>query len=154
MNKTFLPLMGIAAFGLPLAPPTVASAQSSGGNGNYQATLDPVPTNMVNGSGTVTVSLSGNRATVSVAANRLLDNSPHAPHIHVKGSGECPKAEAGHEHKAISTSDGQPAYGKIGTSLNSRIPGKRRHLCHPTPKVSAHLPGNPHSSRPGIGPHG
>ncbi|MGW2835421.1 hypothetical protein [Streptomyces sp. NPDC001286] len=123
MNKIFIPLAGIAALGLPLALPVVASAQSSGDGSTYQATLDPVATNMVDGSGMATVTLHGNRATVSVTANRLLDSSPHAQHIHVKGSGECPKADAAHNHnghKAISTTDGLPAYGKIGTSLTTK----------------------------------
>ncbi|MCM2422873.1 hypothetical protein [Streptomyces sp. RKAG293] len=123
MNKTLLPLVGIAAFAVPLALPAVASAHDSSGGANYQATLDPVATNMVDGSGTATVTLSGNQATVSVTANRLLDASPHAQHIHIKGSGECPKADAAHDHnghKAISTTDGLPAYGKIGTSLTTK----------------------------------
>ncbi|MDJ0341018.1 hypothetical protein QMK19_08675 [Streptomyces sp. H10-C2] len=122
MNRTILPLVGLAAFGLPLALPAVASAQSTGGDVNYQATLDPVATNMVNGSGTATVTLSGNEATISVTANQLLDSAPHAQHIHIAGSGECPKADAAHDHnghKAISTADGLPAYGKIGTSLTT-----------------------------------
>lgn len=123
MNKTLLPLVGIAAFAVPLALPAVASAHDSSGGANYQATLDPVATNMVDGSGMATVTLSGNQATVSVTANQLLDSSPHAQHIHIKGSGECPKADAAHDHnghKAISTTDGLPAYGKIGTSLTTK----------------------------------
>ncbi|MEV6008592.1 hypothetical protein AB0M29_17475 [Streptomyces sp. NPDC051976] len=122
MNKFTLPLLGIAAIALPLALPAVAGAQSSGGS-NYQANLNPVADNMVDGSGTATVSLSGNQATISVTANRLLDSAPHAQHIHIKGSGECPKADAGHMHNghvAISTTDGLPAYGKIGSSLTTK----------------------------------
>jgi hypothetical protein len=121
MNKAFLPLIGIAALGLPLAAPVVAGAQSSSGS-SFQATLEPVPTNMVTASGTATVSLSGDQATITVTANRLLDNSPHAQHIHIKGAGECPKADAAKDHnghQAISTTDGAPAYGGIGTSLTT-----------------------------------
>lgn len=122
MNRTILPLLGIAAFGLSLAAPAVASAHTGGDGNSYEARLEPVATNMVNGEGSASVRLSGNTATITVRANHLLDSAPHAQHIHIRGSGECPAADAARNHnghRAISTTDGLPAYGKIGTSLTT-----------------------------------
>ncbi|MEU7068276.1 hypothetical protein [Streptomyces sp. NPDC046161] len=123
MKGRVLPLLGIAAFGLPLALSAVASAHPVGDGTRYEARLAPVATNRVDAAGTASVTLSGNKATITVNANRLLDSAPHAQHIHIKGSGECPAADAARNHnghKAISTTDGLPAYGKIGTSLTTK----------------------------------
>jgi hypothetical protein len=85
--------------------------------------LRPVPTNHVHGAGTATVHLgSDNRARIMVNAAGLLNEAPHAMHIHVKGNGECPvAADAGlhNGYRSMSTTDGLPAYGPIGTSLTT-----------------------------------
>ncbi|MFJ9456318.1 hypothetical protein ACIRST_14655 [Kitasatospora sp. NPDC101447] len=87
------------------------------------AILLPVPTNHVHGIGTATVVLnSDNTARITVSATGLLNGAPHAMHIHEKGNGECPDADdAGlhNGHRAISTTDGLPSYGPIGTSLTT-----------------------------------
>jgi hypothetical protein len=87
------------------------------------AVLLPVPTNHVHGAGVATVWLgSDNTARITVDAAGLLNGAPHAMHIHVKGSGECPDADDAtlhNGHPAISTTDGLPAYGPIGTSLTT-----------------------------------
>ncbi|MFG2820842.1 hypothetical protein ACGFX4_15605 [Kitasatospora sp. NPDC048365] len=87
------------------------------------AILLPVPTNHVHGVGTATVQLnSDNTARIAVNATGLLGGAPHAMHIHVKGNGECPDAgDAGihNGHRSMSTTDGLPAYGPIGTSLTT-----------------------------------
>ena len=49
-------------------------------------------------------------------------DSVHARHIHIDGQGRCPTAADAGTHNgntAISTVDGQPAYGMIGTSLTT-----------------------------------
>ncbi|BFV55342.1 hypothetical protein KCMC57_up04460 [Kitasatospora sp. CMC57] len=88
------------------------------------AILLPVPTNHVHGVGTATVQLnSNNTARITVNATGLLDQAPHAMHIHAKGNGECPNASAAGIHngrRAMSTTDGLPAYGPIGASLTLR----------------------------------
>lgn len=87
------------------------------------AVLLPVPTNHVHGIGTATVQLnSDNTARITVNATGLLNGAPHAMHIHDMGNGECPNASAAtlhNGHRAISTTDGLPAYGPIGTSLTT-----------------------------------
>jgi hypothetical protein len=89
----------------------------------FNAAAKPVPTNQVTGSGTGTVNLNGNVATVSVAAQGLLNSSPHAMHIHAGGKGVCPPASAARDHnghKSISTTDGIKYYGAPQVALTSR----------------------------------
>ncbi|MEU8964204.1 hypothetical protein AB0C89_21215 [Streptomyces sp. NPDC048491] len=87
-----------------------------------QAQLAPVPTNHVTGSGRAHVTLRGNQAIVDVTVSGLLRGVPHAMHFHVNGQGACPTASAATQlngHTALSTTDGHPAYGMIGTSLTT-----------------------------------
>lgn len=104
------------------AATTPASASPSDAHTfTYTAALAPVPTNHVTGSGTATITLRGNVATVDITATGLFD-SVHAQHIHIDGTGQCPTAADAGQHNgntAISTVDGQPAYGMIGTSLTT-----------------------------------
>ena len=84
------------------------------------ANLKPVAGNGVDGSGTAMVEVTGNSITVTMAANGLLPDNPHAAHIHFG-------AEARHECPALSddtngdghlnTTEGGPAYGDIVVSL-------------------------------------
>ena len=86
------------------------------------APVDPVPSNRVNGAGTATVRLNGSVATVTIATHGLLNNAPHAMHIHAGGIGECPPASAARDHNghlAISTVDGIHFYGPVETALTT-----------------------------------
>lgn len=88
----------------------------------FSASAEPVPTNRVTGSGTGTVRLNGDTATVSVNTNGLLQGSPHAMHIHAGGKGECPPASAARLHNghlSISTTDGIKFYGPPQVALTS-----------------------------------
>ena len=112
-------MLGVSA----LAEPSFAQGRGpDNGHGfRYTADLAPVPTNHVTGSGNVSLELHGDRATVTLTASGLVD-SVHAMHVHIDGQGRCPTAaEAGthHGNTAISTVDGHPAYGMIGTSLTT-----------------------------------
>ncbi|MFD4508793.1 hypothetical protein [Streptomyces sp. NPDC058457] len=114
------PLYAVMAFA------TMASTAASGaaiaqpsGVQRYQAVLDPVPTNRVNGSGLANLQLSGAQAQISIQTAGLV-NSWHALHIHIHGQGKCPDASMAKQHNhrtAISATDGAPAYGEIMTSL-------------------------------------
>jgi serine/threonine protein kinase len=91
----------------PGQPPFVSAAQ-------------PVPTNHVTGSGTATVVLRGDVATVTVNTRGLLNGAAHAMHIHAGGLGVCPPASAARKHNghlSISTSDGLKYYGPPEVSL-------------------------------------
>ncbi|MFE3504706.1 hypothetical protein [Kitasatospora sp. NPDC059160] len=122
MRKAIYCLAATGALGLTAGVPATALAAGSSSPPGYQAGLQPVPTNNVTGSGSATLSLSGDQATVTVDTTGLLAGVPHAMHIHVDGMGVCPTAAAAtnlNGHTAISTSDGHPSYGMIGTSLTT-----------------------------------
>lgn len=131
--------VGIAGLGLAL-PGTAAAATST----TYQATLSPVPLNTPAGaaSGTFTLTLNGDRATVNEQVNGLATTLPtdkktlsalgipaafagapfpHVQHIHINGQDQCPSASADTNHDgAISTVEGQPAYGAVATTLSTK----------------------------------
>lgn len=106
-----------------------AAAAQSGGTQVYTATLRPVPlNNQASASGTLTLTLRGNLATVheqvsGLAATFMGGPFPHVQHIHGGARGVCPPASADANHDGvISTTDGQPFYGAIQTTL-SEAPG-------------------------------
>jgi hypothetical protein len=79
-----------------------------------------VPTNHVTGSGTATVQLRGDTATVTLNTTGLLDGSPHLAHIHGEGLGTCPtaaNARLHNGHLSISTGDAIRLYGPTLTSF-------------------------------------
>lgn len=108
--------LGVMAFA---AQPAGAATQST----SYQATLSPL--NHVNGSGDVTIRLSGDQATISehfsgLAATFGGNPYPHVQHIHGGADGQCPTTSADKNGDGvISTTEGQPAYGPILTTLST-----------------------------------
>lgn len=83
-------------------------------------TLKPVAGNGVNGSGTAMVEVSGTQITVTMAANGLLADAPHAAHIHFSAAArhECPViADDTSKDGTLNTTEGGPAYGDIVVSL-------------------------------------
>lgn len=106
-------LAAAAALALSVGPAFAA-------DGSVTANLKPVAGNGVNGSGTAMVNVQGNTITVTMAANGLLADSPHAAHIHFGAAArhECPiladdKNGDGH----LNTTEGGPAYGPVVVSL-------------------------------------
>jgi hypothetical protein len=69
----------------------------------------------LNGSqATITEHVTGLAATFNGAAY------PHVQHIHINGNGQCPTASADTSGDGlINTTEGQPAYGPIGTTLST-----------------------------------
>ncbi len=108
-----------------LGPPAAFAADS--GSTTLQANLSPVPTNMVNGSGTATVTVTGDTLKVTIHATGLdkttMKGLPaHAQHIHIGGTNSCPVASMASQHNghtALSVTDGMPAYGAIQVSLTT-----------------------------------
>lgn len=114
-----LAVVGVAACALSAGLATPAWAADTGGS-SYQADLKPIETNNVTGSGSVSLTLNGDSATVHMTVQGLLDGAPHAQHIHVDGMGQCPTAANAtvlNGKRAISVTDAAPEYGKIGASL-------------------------------------
>ena len=105
----------------------VVVVASSGGSSSpgqsgqsFSAVAAPVPTNRVTGSGSATIALNGDAATVTVHTRGLLNGSPHLMHIHAGGIGACPPASAARLHNgnlAISTGNGISYYGPTQVSL-------------------------------------
>jgi serine/threonine protein kinase len=135
-SRSWRPLAAVALLAAIVAGVVVVLASSGGGKSSgatstprvaqgeaTAAKLAAVPTNHVNGSGTATVALNGNIATVTVNAQGLLEGAPHLMHIHAGGLGTCPPASAARLHNghlAISTEDGIKYYGPPEASLTTR----------------------------------
>lgn len=126
MHKKLLAAIAAVPAALALTGAATATAQgatnSVGSTVVTSAVLRPVVGNHVDGSGWASVKLQGDMATVTVKVKGLI-LAPHAMHIHFKGEGECPDPAdlANHNgHLAMSTTDGLPDYGPIGTSLTTR----------------------------------
>ncbi len=138
-----VPVAALGIAGLGLALPSAASASTSTST-TYEATLSPVPLNTPAGaaSGTFTLTLNGDQATVSERVSGLASTLPtdtktltalgiptafagkpfpHVQHVHINGQDQCPTASADTNHDgAISTVEGQPAYGGVATTLSTK----------------------------------
>ena len=108
--------MGIAV----MAMPGIASAADSS---SYQAQLNAL--NGSGASGTVMLQLSGDQLTVTEKVTGLAETFngapyPHVQHIHIGAKGECPTPAADTDGDGvISTTEGGPSYGAIGTTLST-----------------------------------
>lgn len=134
--------VGAAAAVLSIGLVTPAFAGDSADETSYQAILNPVPLNVPAGaaSGNLTLTINGDQATVSEQVSGLASTLPtdeatlaslgipaafagapfpHVQHIHIDANATCPTAAADtNGDGVISTVEGQPAYGKIGTTLS------------------------------------
>jgi hypothetical protein len=108
--------LGIAMFAMP----GIASASDAS---SYQATLNPL--NHSTASGTVMISLNGSQATVTEHVSGLAATFggkpyPHVQHIHIGAQGTCPDMSADKDGDGVvSTTEGAPFYGGIGTTLST-----------------------------------
>ncbi len=122
MKKSLRRMLPLAAAAVPLALMPMATAQAADGT-QYGATLNPL--NKSTGSGMLTLSLSGNSATITENVSGLATTFsgaayPHVQHIHIDGQGVCPAPSADKSGDGvISTTEGAPSYGGIGTTLST-----------------------------------
>ncbi|XAS66969.1 hypothetical protein V3C33_16080 [Micrococcaceae bacterium Sec5.7] len=111
------PALALGAVAL-LGSPAMAAA-----DGTYQANLGAI--NGSNGTGTIMVKVSGDQATVTETVSGLAATFsgkpfPHVQHIHVGAQGVCPTTAADKDKDGvISTTEGAPSYGGIGTTLST-----------------------------------
>ncbi|KUG61405.1 hypothetical protein AVL61_00270 [Kocuria rosea subsp. polaris] len=122
MRKSMLltvPTLALGALTMSAAPASAHDADMWSG----QAALGSL-----NGSGTtgdVMVDVHGTEATVTMnvsgAAETFMDGPfPHAQHIHIAAQGVCPPPSADTDGDGVvSTPEGHPFYGMIGTSLTT-----------------------------------
>lgn len=113
-------LAPLAAAALPVA--FMAPAANADSGTSWQTTLNPL--NHSGGSGMATVTVSGDTANIDVSWSGLASTFggnpyPHVQHIHIGADGTCPTMSADKNGDGvISTVEGQPAYGAIGTTLS------------------------------------
>ncbi|MEU5091266.1 hypothetical protein [Streptomyces sp. NPDC021356] len=122
MKKAIPVLIPLAILGA-VASPIMASEYSHGGSTTDRAVLQPVPLNgRHQDSGSLTLLLRGNQATVEervsgVATTFMNAPYPHVQHLHGGATGACPTAKADANHDGvIRTADGKPSYGAIRTT--------------------------------------
>jgi hypothetical protein len=111
--------LALAGFGAALLLP-VGLGSAFAADGDANANLAPVALNGVNGSGTAMASVRGTTLTVTMAADGLLADAPHAAHIHfgAEARHECPTAaDDASGDGTLNTTEGGPAYGGIVVSL-------------------------------------
>ncbi|MGH3952226.1 MAG: hypothetical protein ACRDSE_24455 [Pseudonocardiaceae bacterium] len=119
--KKLMPLAAAGALSLSVLFTGTALAQDDAES--FQASLDGL--NKVEGSGQAMIQLDGDEATVTLSYSGLAETFmdgpfPHAQHIHIGAKGECPDQSFDENGDGVvSTVEGQPAYGKIGTSLTT-----------------------------------
>lgn len=117
--------IALAGFGAALLLPIglgSASAAEGAAEGDVNANLAPVALNGVAGSGTAMASVRGTTLTVTMAAEGLLPDAPHAAHIHfaAEARNECPAAtDDANGDGTLNTTEGGPAYGGIVVSLTT-----------------------------------
>lgn len=136
-----VPIAALGIAGLGLALPGSASAATST---TYRASLRPVALNTPAGaaSGTFTLALHGNQATVSEHVSGLATALPtdkktlntlgiptafagkpfpHVQHIHINAQHQCPTSSADANHDGLITvAEAQDNYGPIGTTLSTK----------------------------------
>lgn len=101
---------------------TSSPALASGSPRSYGATLNPL--NHATGSGMLTLTLNGDQAIIhehwtGLAATFNGAPYPHVQHIHVGAKGMCPTMAADtNGDGVVSTTEGAPDYGAIGTTLS------------------------------------
>ena len=113
------PALALGAMTMWAAPAMADTEDSWSGQASLEAMNDSGT------SGEAMVELHGSEATVTInvsgAAETFMDGPfPHAQHIHVAAEGVCPGPEADENGDgAVSTVEGHPFYGHIGTSLTT-----------------------------------
>lgn len=115
-------LLAAPALGLGLVAMGAAPAMAHDVSGSYSAMLGEI--NSSGASGEAWIELEGTTATVTLNATGLaaeFDGAayPHVQHIHIGAQGTCPAPSADTNGDGIiSTTEGGPFYGDIGTTLS------------------------------------
>lgn len=120
MRLLAVPALAVSALALQVGPAMAHDADTW----SSQTTLNSV--NNSGTTGTATVNVHGDEATVDVKVNGAAETFkdgpfPHAQHIHIAAQGVCPPPSADADGDGIvSTTEGHPFYGMIGTSLTTK----------------------------------
>lgn len=120
MKKKALLIAPAVALGLTTMAGAPAMADHAAGS--YSTTLNQL--NNSGASGTAWIDVNGTEATVTIETSGLAETFmdgpyPHVQHIHIGAQGACPTmADDADGDGVLSTPEGQPAYGMIGTTLS------------------------------------
>jgi hypothetical protein len=111
--------LAVAAPALAMMAALSIGSPATAGSATAQAQLQPI--NDEDASGQAFVDVQGNKITVTMAAQGLVADQPHAAHIHFGDDArhECPtfaRDDANHDHR-LTTVEGVPAYGPVAVSL-------------------------------------
>ncbi|GAB3132696.1 hypothetical protein [Marisediminicola antarctica] len=115
-------LLLVPALALGVAVGAAGPAFAATEDATYQTTLEAL--NGSGATGSYTVKLVGDQATVTGEVSGLAETFndapyPHVQHIHIAAQGVCPPADADtNGDGVIDTPEGQPFYGEIGTTLS------------------------------------
>ncbi|GAB3521248.1 hypothetical protein [Arthrobacter monumenti] len=118
-KKAFLLAPAVA---LGLTAMAGAPAMADHAEGSYSAPL--MELNNSGASGSAWIDVNGSEATVTVETSGLAETFkdapyPHVQHIHIGEQGICPTMEDdANGDGVLSTVEGVPAYGKVGTTLS------------------------------------
>ena len=121
MKKSLL--LCAPAFALGVAALAMPGTASAADGTSYQAQLKAL--NHSSASGTLMISMNGSQATITENVSGLADKFggnpyPHVQHIHIGAKGSCPTTAADtNKDGVISTTEGAPSYGGIGTTLST-----------------------------------
>ncbi|WP_018157494.1 CHRD domain-containing protein [Demetria terragena] len=120
MRTTSKTALGLAAFGMALAPIAGASPASAHATA-HDFTANLTQLNDSGASGTAWIKLQGHTATVKVTTKGLLAGAPHAQHIHIGAKGQCPSNDTKGTgvNGALRVLDAIKDYGMIGQSLTT-----------------------------------
>ena len=116
----FAPALVLSLVALSAGP---ALASTEGGGDSYGGTLNEI--NNSGATGEAFIEINGTEATVTVTASGLAETFmdapfPHVQHIHIAAQGVCPDESADENGDGIiNTTEGQPFYGAIGTTLST-----------------------------------
>lgn len=120
MRKKFsTTLAALAAPTLVALPLLAAPAVADGHQTELMATLDEL--NDSGGSGTAWAKVDGTSVWLSLEVQGLLDEAPHAQHIHIGGTNSCPdpSMKGSGPDGAIRTTDAVDSYGMVAVSLTA-----------------------------------
>ena len=120
-----LQLLAVPALALGMVAASAAGASASTETETYQAELKEL--NGSGGSGSSMISITGDQATVTQKVTGLAETFdgnpyPHVQHIHITTDtqGTCPTPDADENGDGVvSTTEGVPSYGMIGTTLST-----------------------------------
>lgn len=121
MSRALPPLALTAAVAAAGAPLLLASPAAAASPGTYDITAELTPLNDSGARATVRGTLEGTTLHLTITPEGLLEDAPHAQHLHIGGRSTCPPADATGSgvDGALRPTDAAPDYGEVAVSLTT-----------------------------------